>query len=345
MTNTVSMTVNGKAVSAEVEPRTLLVQFLREHLGLTGTHVGCDTSQCGACVVHVDGNSVKSCTMLAVQADGAQVTTIEGLANGNDLHPMQAAFREHHGLQCGFCTPGMVMSAVDLAKQRQESDRAPDPRMARGQHLPLHRLSQHRQGDQSRGDRHAGGQDMTADGIGAPVRRKEDLRFLTGRGNYTDDMNRPGQLHAYLLRSPHAHAEIAGIDIAKAKQAPGVVAIYHRRRSGRRQGGRPALRLGRQEQGRLADGGAAAPRAGARARAPCRRPRRRRDRRDPQPGEGRLGADRGRLQDAARGDRGQRRDQVSQAADLGCGQEQHLLRLAYRRQGCRSTPPSRRRRM
>ena len=114
---TVSMTVNGKAVSAEVEARTLLVQYLRENLGLTGTHVGCDTSQCGACVVHVDGKSVKSCTMLAVQANGAKVTTIEGLAKNGDLHPMQAAFREHHGLQCGFCTPGMVMSAVDLANR------------------------------------------------------------------------------------------------------------------------------------------------------------------------------------------------------------------------------------
>jgi carbon-monoxide dehydrogenase small subunit len=113
---TVSMTVNGKAVSGDVEARTLLVHFLRDKLGLTGTHVGCDTSQCGACVVHVDGKSVKSCTMLAVQADGSQVTTIEGLAADGKLHPMQAAFREHHGLQCGFCTPGMVMSAVDLAK-------------------------------------------------------------------------------------------------------------------------------------------------------------------------------------------------------------------------------------
>jgi len=117
MATTVSMTVNGKAVKGEVEPRTLLVQFLREQLSLTGTHVGCDTSQCGACVVHVNGASVKSCTLLAVQAEGAQVLTIEGLANGNDLHPMQAAFREHHGLQCGFCTPGMVMSAVDLASR------------------------------------------------------------------------------------------------------------------------------------------------------------------------------------------------------------------------------------
>ena len=114
---TVSMTVNGKSVSADVEPRTLLVQYLRESLGLTGTHVGCDTSQCGACVVHVDGTSVKSCTMLAMQAEGSDVLTIEGLANGDELHPMQAAFREHHGLQCGFCTPGMVLSAVDLLKE------------------------------------------------------------------------------------------------------------------------------------------------------------------------------------------------------------------------------------
>ena len=113
----VSMTVNGKAVTGNVEGRTLLVQFLRENLGLTGTHVGCDTSQCGACVVHLDGKSVKSCTILAVQATGAKVTTIEGLASNGELHPMQAAFREHHGLQCGFCTPGMVMSAVDLASQ------------------------------------------------------------------------------------------------------------------------------------------------------------------------------------------------------------------------------------
>ncbi len=112
----VSMTVNGKAVTREVEPRTLLVQFLREQLGLTGTHVGCDTSQCGCCVVHVNGDSVKACTMLALQADGAEVTTIEGLAKDGQLHPMQEAFREHHGLQCGFCTPGMIMSAVDLLK-------------------------------------------------------------------------------------------------------------------------------------------------------------------------------------------------------------------------------------
>lgn len=114
---TVSMTVNGKSVSGDVEGRTLLVDFLRNNLSLTGTHVGCDTSQCGACTVHVDGNSMKSCSMLAVEADGSDVTTIEGLADGDTLHPMQEAFRDNHGLQCGFCTPGMVMSAVDLASK------------------------------------------------------------------------------------------------------------------------------------------------------------------------------------------------------------------------------------
>ena len=112
---TVNMNVNGEAVSGEVEARTLLVQFVREHLRLTGTHVGCDTSQCGACVVHVNGVSAKSCTMLAVQCEGADVTTIEGVADGDTLHPMQEAFRDNHGLQCGFCTPGMIMSALDLA--------------------------------------------------------------------------------------------------------------------------------------------------------------------------------------------------------------------------------------
>lgn len=115
---TVTMTVNGKSVTANVDPRTLLSQFVRENLRLTGTHVGCDTSQCGACVVHVDGRAVKSCTTLAVSCDGATVTTIEGLANGTELHPMQAAFREHHGLQCGFCTPGMIMSAVDIVNRK-----------------------------------------------------------------------------------------------------------------------------------------------------------------------------------------------------------------------------------
>jgi carbon-monoxide dehydrogenase small subunit len=115
----VSLTVNGKAVSKEVPARTLLVSLLRDHLGLTGTHVGCDTSQCGACNVHVDGKCVKACTLLAAQAEGTKVTTIEGLALDGQLHPMQAAFKEHHALQCGFCTPGMIMTGVALAAENK----------------------------------------------------------------------------------------------------------------------------------------------------------------------------------------------------------------------------------
>ena len=115
---TVTMNVNGKDVSGEVEGRTLLVEFLRENLQLTGTHVGCDTSQCGACVVHMDGKAVKSCTALALSAEGAKVTTIEGVAKNGELHPMQAAFKANHGLQCGFCTPGMVMTGLDIVKRR-----------------------------------------------------------------------------------------------------------------------------------------------------------------------------------------------------------------------------------
>ena len=111
---TVALTLNGASVSAEVEPRTLLVQLIRDHFRLTGTHVGCDTSQCGACVVHVNGQSVKSCTILAAQAEGADVKTIESLADNGQLHPMQQAFKDNHGLQCGFCTPGVIMSALDL---------------------------------------------------------------------------------------------------------------------------------------------------------------------------------------------------------------------------------------
>jgi len=113
----IHMRVNGNPVSGEVEARTLLVQFLRDDLRLTGTHVGCDTSQCGACVVHVDGKSVKSCTMLAIMANGCEIMTIEGLADGSELHPMQQAFMDNHGLQCGFCTPGMVMSALDIVER------------------------------------------------------------------------------------------------------------------------------------------------------------------------------------------------------------------------------------
>ena len=116
----VKMTVNGQAFGYNVPDNTLLVSFIRETLGLTGTHIGCDTSQCGACVVHMDGRSVKACTMLAAQADGSEITTIEGIANGDELHPMQKAFHENHGLQCGYCTPGMVMSAIELVGENKK---------------------------------------------------------------------------------------------------------------------------------------------------------------------------------------------------------------------------------
>lgn len=131
---TVSMTVNGKVVRRDVDPRTLLVDFLRNDLRLTGTHVGCDTSQCGACVVHVDGRAIKSCTSLALSCDGSAVTTIEGLARGAELHPMQEAFRQHHGLQCGYCTPGMIMTAVDLVARK-------------GHHLDEHTIREELEGN------------------------------------------------------------------------------------------------------------------------------------------------------------------------------------------------------
>ena len=124
MSVSLSLTVNGKPASAEVDTRTLLVEFIRNNLGLTGTHVGCDTGQCGACTVLIDGSAVKACTILAAQANGSKVTTIEGLATDGALHPMQAAFKECHGLQCGFCTPGMVMSAIDLVQRHPNAREA-----------------------------------------------------------------------------------------------------------------------------------------------------------------------------------------------------------------------------
>ena len=146
----IALTVNGTRHEADVEPRELLVYFLREELGLKGTNVGCDTSSCGACTVLVDGESVKSCNELAVQADGTEVTTIEGLASGDELHPVQQAFHEKHGLQCGYCTPGFVMASVSLLAGEPGSLRGGDPPGARGQPLPLHRVPQHRRGGTGR---------------------------------------------------------------------------------------------------------------------------------------------------------------------------------------------------
>ena len=147
----VSLTINGKQVAGDVEDRTLLVDYIRGNAGLTGTHVGCDTSQCGACVVLVNGKAVKSCTMLAAQADGADVVTVEGIADGDTLHPVQAAFRENHGLQCGFCTPGHDHRGCRYDQSPWwRARRSDDPGRTRRQHLPLHRLPQYRQGHSGR---------------------------------------------------------------------------------------------------------------------------------------------------------------------------------------------------
>ena len=211
------------------------MHLLRENLNLTGTHVGCDTSQCGACVVHVDGRAVKSCTMLAGQADGASVTTIEGIAKGDELHPMQAAFRDNHGLQCGYCTPGMIMSAIDIVNRHGgKLDEAHGPAGARRQYLPLHRLPQHRQGGAGRGRPHEGlrrrprnsgapltSQNQTPPGFegkrGIPRNSgREDRtwvlkalaqascarktsRFITGKGRYVDDIKLVGLTHAHFI--------------------------------------------------------------------------------------------------------------------------------------------------
>ena len=140
----ISFVLNGKPVSLDVEPSLLLCDLLRETLTLTGTHVGCDTSQCGACVVDVDDCSVKSCTLLAAAVDGTRVTTVEGLATAPALHPMQQAFHENHGLQCGFCTPGMLMSSIDFASAPSQSDRDGRASLARGQSVPLHGIPEHR---------------------------------------------------------------------------------------------------------------------------------------------------------------------------------------------------------
>ena len=212
----------------------LLVQYLREKLGKTGTVIGCDTSNCGACTVHLDGQSVKSCNVLAVQADGSEVTTIEGLAQNGELHPVQAAFHECHALQCGFCTPGMIMQARRPAQRQPEAHRGRDPGGHRGQPLPLHRVPQHR----ARGaDRvRTGGERMTVTDeaqaapeavkeIGRDRRRKEDQRLITGRTRWTDNIQLNGMLHLAMVRSPFAHAKITNIDTEAAKAAPNVVTV------------------------------------------------------------------------------------------------------------------------
>ena len=241
----VSMTVNGKAVEALVEPRTLLIHFLREQLNLTGPHIGCDTSHCGACTVDLDGKSVKSCTVFAVQANGADIRTIEGMANADGtLHALQEGFREMHGLQCGFCTPGMIMRAYRLLQENPSPTRGGDPLRHFRQSLPLHRLPEHRQGHSVRrrqAQRRAvpGGRRMndhdphlrrarrtSSQGMGCKRKRVEDIRFVQGKGNYVDDLKLPGMLYGDFTRSPHAprpHQERS--TPAKAAAVPGVVAV------------------------------------------------------------------------------------------------------------------------
>ena len=208
----VAMKINGKTVEALVEPRTLLIHFLRDDLSITGPHIGCETSHCGACTVDLDGKSVKSCTVFAVQANGADIRTIEGIANADGtLHALQEGFREMHGLQCGFCTPGMITRAYRLAPGESKSDRGGNSLRHLRQSVPLHRLSEHRQSHSIRrrqAQRRAvpGGRrmnDMTPtsaeravklEGIGCKRKRVEDVRFTQGKGNYVDDVKLPGML-------------------------------------------------------------------------------------------------------------------------------------------------------
>ena len=239
----VTMTVNGAEVEGLVEPRTLLVHFLRENLPLTGTHIGCETTHCGACTVDLNGMSVKSCTVFAVQADGADITTIEGVANADGtLSALQEGFRMMHGLQCGFCTPGMIMRAHRLLQENPDPTRGRNPLRHLRQSLPLHRLPEHRQGDpvrrgQDQRRRIQGGRGMNdktptreqrearLEGMGCKRKRVEDIRFTQGKGNYVDDLKLPGMLHGDFVRSPYAHARVKSINSEEALKVPGVLAV------------------------------------------------------------------------------------------------------------------------
>ena len=227
----ITVTVDGVTYVDDVEPRLLLVHYLRDRIGKTGTPVGCDTSNCGACTVHLDGISVKSCSVLAVQADGSEITTIEGLSNG-EWHPLQQAFHSEHALQCGYCTPGMIMAAADLLRENPRPQRPGDPRGAGGQPLPLHRIREHRPCRPAR-LRSRGEVTMTADMQAPPVTelgrarlRKEDARLMTGKTNWTDNIVLPGMLHVAFVRSPFAHARITPVDVGGALRMPGVIAAF-----------------------------------------------------------------------------------------------------------------------
>ena len=219
--------VNGKQVEVEVEPRLTLADCLRYQLRLTGTHLGCEHGVCGACTVIVDGAAVRSCLMLAVQAEGAKVVTVEGLSNDDDLTPLQKSFRKHHALQCGFCTPGMITTAHALLSEEPDCDAARVREVLSGQSVPLHRLYLHRRGRARRPCRLQArrGARMKNSFIGSPVERREDLRFLRGRGQYVDDLARKDMLHAAILRSSVAHGRIRAVDTSAAIALAGVHSV------------------------------------------------------------------------------------------------------------------------
>jgi aerobic carbon-monoxide dehydrogenase large subunit len=232
----VTVTVNGEQRQAEVEARTRLVHLLREHLGVTGVHVGCDTTQCGACTVHLDGRAVKSCTVLAVQADDATVDTLESLSRTDEVaHPLLAAFREHHALQCGFCTPGMVMSSLELLRREPQPSEERVRAWLKGNFCRCtgyqHIVDAIRATGEATSTAVAAAPPSPATHdlrcFGRPLPRREDGHHLRGRGRFTDDVRSTdaGVLHAALLRSPYAHAGIRSVSVDRARTMPGVVAV------------------------------------------------------------------------------------------------------------------------
>ena len=207
------MNVNGKSYARVIDARMTLADFLRHELNLTGTHLGCEHGVCGACTVLVDGRTARSCLMFAVQANGCEVTTVEGLAPDGKLNVLQQAFIDNHGLQCGFCTPGMLITLTELLRDNPRPERAGGARSAHRQSVPLHRLCGHRGGGARCGAaaarrRRAGDRVMGAKHFGARVTRLEDPALLAGHGRFVDDVKLPGTLHACFVRSPHAHASI-----------------------------------------------------------------------------------------------------------------------------------------
>ena len=226
LTMQITVNVNGTVFAREVEPRLLLIHFLRDDLGLTGSHWGCDTSNCGACVVWLDETPVKSCTVLAAMADGHRVLTVEGLEHDGELDPVQQGFAECHGLQCGFCTPGMMLTARWLL------DRYPDPSPEQIREAisgQVCRCTGYENIVRSVlwASKHEQGPSMTAECQGAygPLRRKEDARFIRGQGTFVDDIQLPGMLHGAILRSPLAHARILSVDASAAEAHPRVKAV------------------------------------------------------------------------------------------------------------------------